>query len=199
MRRTIVLLVILLLCGSFGNAPVLLHRLIVQPESTLVIAGKTNVNSFQCTTLYCGSDTLVLRESAGTRPVFLKGNVSLDASAFSCGMQVMTNDFSKTIKAKQHPAIAIDFISFERTPVFGCAEERFKGRMNISLAGITKTFDVDCSIEAKNNGLIYLRGSRVFSFADFNLTAPSRMMGMVKVEDNLEVKFNLALKLDPNL
>jgi hypothetical protein len=38
-----------------------------------------------------------------------------------------------------------------------------------------------------------------FEFADFNLTAPSRMMGMIKVEDKLEVMFNLALKVDPEL
>jgi hypothetical protein len=198
MKRALVLVIMFVLWSSFHDSPTLLHRFIVQPESTLIIAGKTNVSTFQCTTLYCGRDTLVLREGAG-RPVFLKGNVSLDAAAFSCGMQLMTNDFNKTIKAKEHPAIAIDFISFERTPVYGCSEERFKGRMNISLAGITKPFDVDCAIEAKSNGIIYLRGNRVFGFADFNLTAPSRMMGLVKVEDKLEVKFNLALKIDPNL
>jgi hypothetical protein len=200
MKRALVLWLIVILWSSFSTSPVLLHRFIVQPESTLIVAGKTNVNTFQCTTLYCGRDTLVLREGgAGSKPIFLKGNVKLDAEAFSCGMQLMTNDFNKTIKAKEHPAIAIDFISFERTPVYGCTEERFKGKMNISLAGITKTFDVDCSIEAKSNGIIYLRGNRVFEFADFSLTAPSRMMGMVKVEDKLEVKFNLALKIDPNL
>ena len=199
MKRAVILWVVVMLWSSFNTAPVLLHRFIVQPESTLIVAGKTNVNTFQCTTLYCGRDTLVLRESAGIPPIFLKGNVQLDASAFSCGLQLMTNDFNKTIKAKEHPAITIDFISFERTPVYGCAEERFKGRMNISLAGITKTFDLDCAIEARSNGIIYLRGNRAFEFADFNLTAPSRMMGMVKVEDKLEVKFNLALKIDPNL
>ncbi|MBX2913826.1 MAG: hypothetical protein KF856_01010 [Cyclobacteriaceae bacterium] len=197
MKRILILIVAVMLWSSF-NSPVLLHRFIVQPESMLVVAGKTNVNSFQCTTLYCGRDTLVLRESVGTPPVFIKGNVQLDASAFSCGMQLMTNDFNRTIKATQHPTIAIDFISFEKTPVFGCAEERFKGRMKIMLAGVVKTFDVDCAIEVKSNGIIYLRGIREFEFADFNLTAPSRMMGMVKVEDNLEVKFSLALKLDPN-
>jgi hypothetical protein len=199
MKRALILFMVVIIWSSFSTSPVLLHRFIVQPESTLVVTGKTNVNSFQCTTLYCGRDTLVLRESVGTPPVFLKGNVQLDASAFSCGMQLMTNDFNKTIKAKEHPAIAIDFISFERTPVYGCTEERFKGRMKISLAGITKTFDVDCAIEARSTGIIYLRGNRAFEFADFNLTAPSRMMGMVKVEDKLEVKFNLALKIDPNL
>jgi hypothetical protein len=199
MKRLPALLVVIIFASSFNNSPVVVHRFIVQPESTLVVAGKTNVNTFQCITTYCGRDTLVLRESAGIPPVFLKGNVQLDASAFSCGMQLMTNDFNKTIKAKQHPVIEIELISFERTPVYGCVEERFKGRMNIAMAGVVRKFDVDCAIEAKSNGIIYLRGNRAFEFADFNLTAPSRMMGMIKVEDKLEVMFNLALKVDPEL
>ncbi len=187
-----------MLWSSFST-PILLHRFIVQPESTLVVAGKTNVNSFKCITVYCGRDTLVLRESAGKPPVFLKGTIQLDATAFSCGIPLMTRDFHKTIKAREHPAIVINFTSFERTPVYGCAEERFKGSMKISLAGITKTFDVDCTIEANSNGVIYLRGNRAFVFADFNLAAPSRAMGLVKVEDTLEVTFNMALKIDPDL
>jgi hypothetical protein len=141
----------------------------------------------------------VLREGGpGIRPVFEKGYVGLDASAFNCGMQLMTNDFGKTIKAKEYPSIVIDFISFERVPVYGCTEERFKGKLKISLGGVTNAFDVDCTIEAKSNGLIHLKGGRNFVFSDFRLQAPTRMMGMVKVEEALDVNFHLVLKLDPN-
>jgi hypothetical protein len=182
-----------------GESPVLTHRFIVQPTSKLVISGKTNVNSFQCSSLYCGRDTLVLREGGSdSRPVFEKGYVGLDASAFDCGMQLMTHDFGKTIKAREYPFIVIDFISFERVPVYACSEERFKGKLKISLGGITNAFDVDCSIEARSNGLIHLKGGRNFVFSDFKLQAPTRMMGMVKVNETLDVNFHLILKLDPN-
>ena len=128
---------------SGEEAPLLMHRFIVQPSSKVVISGKTNVNSFQCSSLYCGRDTLVLREGGpGVKPVFEKGYVGLDASAFNCGMQLMTNDFGKTIKSKEYPAIVIDFISFERVPVYGCTEERFKGKLKISLGGVTNSFEV---------------------------------------------------------
>jgi hypothetical protein len=55
----------LLLASAFvaeNNPSVLIHQFIVQPASTVVISGKTNVNSFQCSSLYSGKDTLVLRE-----------------------------------------------------------------------------------------------------------------------------------------
>lgn len=175
----------------------LIHRFIVLPTSTLNVTGKTNVNSFTCSTTYCRKDSLVLREGRG-KSMFEKGLVSLDTTAFSCGMQVRTNDFNRTIKSKEHPTISIEFLSFERVPVYACKEEHLKGQMKISLGGVTKTFTVNCTLEMTNQGVVRLNGERAFTFSDFNLEAPSRMLGMVKVHDTLTVNFRLMLQLDPN-
>ncbi len=194
-----ILLFIISSAFIFSDAP-LVHRLIVLPASKLSIDGKTNVNSFTCAIAkYNGTDTLVLHEGGrNTRPVFVKGSVGLDASTFDCGMAIMTSDFRKTVKSKEYPSIVIDFISFERTPSYAQQEEKFKGILKISLAGVTKLFEVDCSIEANPNGEIHLKGGRGFTFADFGLKPPSRMMGTIKVKEELNVKFHLVLKLDPN-
>lgn len=178
----------------------LVHRFIVLPASKLSIDGKTNVNSFTCAIAkYYGTDTLVLHEGGkNVRPVFVKGSVGLDASTFDCGMAIMTSDFRKTIKSEVYPAIVIDFISFERNPSYKQGEENFIGILKISLAGSTKLFEVNCSIETNPNGLIHLKGGRQFTFADFGLTPPTRMMGTIKVQEDLHVKFHLVLKLDPN-
>jgi hypothetical protein len=178
----------------------LIHRFIVLPESVLSIDGKTNVNSFTCAIAkYAGTDTLVLHEGGrNVRPVFVKGSVGLDASTFDCGMAIMTSDFRKTIKSDVYPAIVIDFISFERNPSYKPGQENFVGILKISLAGATKLFEVNCSIETQPNGLIHLKGGRQFTFADFGLKPPTRMLGTIKVQEDLYVKFHLVLKLDPN-
>jgi hypothetical protein len=177
---------------------VLVHRFIVQSSSQLTINGKTNVNSFQCSTMsYHGKDTLVLIEG-GRRPFFEKGFVGLDASSFDCGMKVMTSDFGKTIKAKEYPSISIEFISFERIPVYATAKDKFKGKMKISLGGVTQTFQMDCTIEPGLSGNFHLKGGRSFTFSDFKLQAPERVMGLVKVKDVLDVNFHLVLLLDKN-
>lgn len=197
------LFIILLLAIISGFSPsrdrgVLIHRLIVQPSSKLFINGKTNLNDFRCAiTQYCGRDTLELREGGPSkRPVFTKGYVGLEASRFDCGMQLMTNDFWKTIKSKEYPLVSIEFISFERVPQYDRGTDIFKGRLQISLGGVTKKFEMNCTIEAEESGLIHLKGGRMFTFSDFNLEPPTRMMGLVKVQDSLDVNFHLVLLLD---
>ncbi|MGE0771395.1 MAG: YceI family protein [Cyclobacteriaceae bacterium] len=175
----------------------LVHRLIVQPSSKITINGKTNVNNFTCAIKrYTGKDTLVLIESGKRKPVFRQGAVGLLANSFDCGLQLMTNDFAQTIKAKEYPNVSIEFVSFERVPRYDKKEDAFKGRMKISLAGVTKPFEVDCTIETQPDGIIHLKGGRTFAFKDFNLEAPSRMMGLVKVQETLQVSFHLVLLLD---
>lgn len=198
MKRSVILFGILLLTTAFRwESSLLVHRLVVLPDSRLTIDGKTNVNSFKCAiSQYKGRDTLVLHEGGvNVRPVFVRGSVQLDATSFDCGMAMMTSDFRKTIESKSYPFIVIDFISFERTPRYR-GDERFKGIVKISLGGVTRLFEMDCAIEAKSSGLIHLTGEKNFTFSDFSLQPPKKMMGMVKVEQSLNVGFHLVLKLD---
>jgi hypothetical protein len=186
------------LLSGFRADNVLVHRLIVLSDSRLIIEGKTNINSYNCAIpRYIGKDTLVLHEGGrNVRPVFVKGEVSLDARSFDCGIAPMTADFRKTINSKTHPVILIDFISFERAPSYKSGEEKFKSVVRISLAGVSKLFEMDCSIATTPAGLIHLKGGRQFLFADFNLEAPKHMLGLVKVDQQLRVGFHLVLKLD---
>jgi hypothetical protein len=171
------------------------HRLIVQPTSTVIIDGKMNNKTFQCsTTRYNSNDTLVLRqEKPGQKPVFTQGTVKAGAAAFDCGMKVMTRDFLKTIDAEQYPDIKIQFVSFERLPRYQPKEERFKTKMRISLSATTQDFDVTCAITKDEAGYIHLKGGRHFKFSDFKLTPPSKMGGIIKVNENIDVNFHLIL------
>lgn len=203
MKRALVFVFIAFLLAAFSHksaTPFLTHRFIVQPTSTLTIDGSTNVNTFRCgIDHYTGKDTLVLQEGSPLRkPIFLKGSVSLKASTVDCGMSVMTKDFNQTIKAKEYPHIIITFKSFERLPNYKQGEENFKGTMTISLGGTTKQFDVDCMIHPKSSGYFHLSGGRKFLFSDFNLHPPDKMMGLIKIQQELLVQFNLVLLLDAN-
>jgi hypothetical protein len=195
-------ILVLFILSSFVPVkdPILIHRFIVQPSSMLAIDGSTNVNSFRCgIASYTGTDTLILQEGkASQKPTFLRGRVALKASHFDCGMNVMTNDFNHTIKAKEYPYIVIDFKSFERAPDYRREVEKFKGTMNISLAGTTKQFSVDCTIKPQSSEVIHLSGARTFLFSDFNLQPPEKMLGLIRLHQELTVRFNLVLLLDKN-
>ena len=196
--KAFLIVLAMLLVMLMVSAQTLEHRLIVQPSSCLYIEGTTNINTYECAIKrYAGNDTLVLHEGGrNIRPVFVKGAVALDASSCDCGIPLMTSDFRKAINSKEHPSIIIDFISFERMPVYASRPDQFKGILKISLAGVTKVFEVNCSINATQAGIIHLDGSRVFNFSDFNITPPTRMLGAIRVDQALTVTFHLQLKLD---
>ncbi|SMO76565.1 YceI family protein [Solitalea koreensis] len=171
-----------------------IHRLAIHPSSTVTINGKTNVNKYKCTIdKYKGSDTLLLMAEQGKGAYFKKGLVKLQTSAFECNMKAITKDFAKTIQSDKYPYIEINFISFEREPKYEATEEKFKGDITITLAGVTVPCELRCSIVKDAKGLIHLQGQHGFNFSDFNLKAPSRVMGMVKVDEKIIVNFHLVL------
>lgn len=166
----------------------------MQPTSTLTIDGKTNVNTFQCTyAQYAGADTLVFKRDQGHGVYFLKGDIRLQASGFDCGKKLMTNDFQKVIKAKEFPQFIIELVSFEKMPEYSSVERKYKGAMKVFLAGETSSTNVECTFRKDKAGFIHLTGSQEFTFSDFNMTPPTRLMGAIKVENKIMVRFHWVL------
>lgn len=195
MRKVFFALTANVLLGSgYGQENKIVHRLAIHPSSTVSIDGKTNVNKYDCAIAgYKGSDTLLLTAERGKGAYFKRGLAKLDASAFECNMKVITKDFAETIQSDKHPYIEINFISFERVPKYEATEEKFKGKLTIELADVAVPCEVRCSIVKDEKGLIHLRGRHNFKFSDFKLQPPSKMMGMVKVEEKITVNFHLVL------
>lgn len=168
--------------------------MIVQPASAITIDGESNINKFRCTSAqYDGKDTLVLKV-VGRKAVFERGVVKLKATGFDCGMKPITKDFAETISAEEFPFITIDFISLEEVPQFKSKEERYAGKLKLTLAAVSKTVEIKCGFQKDEQDLIHLRGAYNFTFSDFKLEAPRKMGGLIKVHEKLKVNFHLVLK-----
>lgn len=171
-------------------------HLIVHSSSTITIKGKTNINKYACAIeKYLGSDTLLLTAERGKGATFKRGIVKLNASGFDCGMNVITKDFRESIQSDKYPSIQINFISFERVPKFETTAEKFKGNLTITLADVAVPAEVRCSIIKDEKDLIHLNGQHTFKFSDFNLEPPTKMMGAIKVDEEIIVNFHLVMYL----
>jgi hypothetical protein len=195
MRNVFALLVLCSLCGSaIAQDTKITHRFVIHPSSSVTINGKTNVNKYNCQTPdYKAADTLLIHAEVGKGARFIKGLARLDAKGFECNMDVITKDFADIIEADKYPYIKIDFISFEREPKFQETEEKFKGDLTITLGNAAVRRQVRCSIVKDENDRIHLQGRHNFTFSDFKLKAPTKMMGLVKVEEKITVTFHLVL------
>lgn len=160
---------------------------VIDYNSQLLIHGQTNVNNFTCLiNCYNSVDTLVYEQDQ-QHLIFGSNRMTIPVFNFNCGNSLITKDFRTTVKADNNPYLNISFVTLEQhtpTPL---------GILDITLAGVTKRVKVKFTQEKKGD-FIQLSGKHVVCFADFELQAPERMMGLVKVKDELKVEFNLLIR-----
>jgi hypothetical protein len=164
---------------------------IIDYNSQLMIHGKTNVSNFTCfISCYNSTDTLNYELDTKTKNlIFDKNKMVIPVFNFNCGNSMITKDFRETVNVDQYPYLIIAFLSLNRN----VDDDLATGKMEITLAGIVKTATVNFNIKPKGD-FIQLTGRHGVAFSDFNLKAPERMLGLVKVKEDLLVEFNLLIR-----
>jgi polyisoprenoid-binding protein YceI len=164
---------------------------LIDYNSQLMIHGKTNVSSFTCfISCYNSTDTLNYELDKKTKNlVFDKNKMVIPVFNFNCGNTMITKDFRKTVNVDKYPYLNIAFVSLDRKG----EDDLASGNMEITLAGVTKTATIHFNLKPKGD-FLQLTGRYPVSFSDFNLEAPERMMGLVKVQEDLLVEFNLLIR-----
>jgi hypothetical protein len=173
--------------------PVERVRWIVSEDSRLEIEGATNVNKYNCALVdYSGADVLIQDDEAGVGNMSWAGDIVMKASNFDCFNPMMTKDFLKTVQADEYPEIKIRFIELtgSRNP---SQKEAFYGKVDITIAGVTKRFPVSCQLVSLKENSKKLIGSQSFKFTDFGIDPPVKFLGAVKVKDEIKVNFELFL------
>jgi hypothetical protein len=166
----------------------------IEKTSTLKVAGRSNVNEFTCNIPgYYQPDTISYTEDDNGRAVRLNGCLKIDVFRFDCHNKLITNDLRKTLKAEDHPTLIIRFVSLERTPNFQNITQKLRGWVEVELAGVRKTFQINYEFARKSNETYVLNGSRAFYFSDFNLAPPRKLAGAIKIKDEFSVDFSLRL------
>lgn len=169
-------------------------RWAVQKNSSLQVAGKSNVNSFTCViNQYDEKDTIALYGDAN-QSVRLFGDLKMDILSFDCNSSMINNDMHKTLKADVYPQLKIRFISLQSMPLLQQKAETIKGVIEIELAGVIKRIEMTYSIVRLGNNAIQMTGNRNFTFSDFRLSPPQKFAGLIKIKDDFNVNFQLVLK-----
>ncbi|CAN5541121.1 hypothetical protein BH10BAC3_BH10BAC3_14500 [soil metagenome] len=193
-KRLLYLLFILSGFSFDGNKPVVIKWVIVN-GCWLNVDGSTNINNFSCAIPnYSRPDTILVARVAN-QPVQLNGNMQLDVQIFDCHNPVMTADLRKTLKVKAYPKLIIRFISLNKYPEANTRQETIKGFVTIELAGVSKKFEVDYKVIYAEINFINLVGSRKVNFSDFDIVPPRKLGGMIKTNQELNVVFNLRMKV----
>jgi hypothetical protein len=193
MKNVILNFICLLMLGfSTNNSGFKTAEFLIEGNSELGIAGSTNVNEFNCNLVFSDINSKVkaLYQKDSNKIKFQDANLSLANECFDCGSRMMNSDFLEMLKTERYPNIALDLkeiIINPKNPNENIA------LLNISLAGSSKLYSIWLNVNQSNK--INASGCLKLNLSDFNLEPPKKMLGLVVVDDAIEI--NLDLKIKP--
>jgi hypothetical protein len=192
MKNVILSFICLLMLGfSTNNSGFKTAEFLIEGNSELGIAGSTNVNEFNCNLVFSDINSKVkaLYQKDSNKIKFQDANLSLANECFDCGSRMMNSDFLEMLKTERYPNIALDLkeiIINPKNPNENIA------LLNISLAGSSKLYSIWLNVNQSNK--INASGCLKLNLSDFNLEPPKKMLGLVVVDDAIEINLDLRIK-----
>jgi polyisoprenoid-binding protein YceI len=190
--KKILLLFITLLLFSFNASDTTKTcTILITTESSLTIKGSSNINSFSC---HYSIDKIknpipVNYHHNNGSITFSKTLLTLDNVYFDCGGKAINNDFNKILKSKEHPQILLSLQ--EINPINTTTIE---ATLAIAIAGTTKTHKIPVNFQQNEN--ILVSGNLSISLSDYNLKAPKKLLGLITVDNTIDISFKLLIKED---
>ena len=167
-------------------------------SSELKINGTTNVNTFTCA--YRGElpvERFKINVIPSDTSKILRGaRLKLKVAAFDCGKTRMNNDFYELLQYEDNPYIYLDVAEIwknvnEKKSQNGAD---YHTQTIFTIAGNTKKYQVD--VVSSNNPPVTAGGEHELDITDFGLTPPKKILGMIKVDKMITIKFKLNIVVD---
>ncbi len=157
-------------------------------KSEVAIKGKSNVNSFECNynSNYLSKETIeieFLKENTKTK---VKGAIIyIKSDGFDCGNKMITKDFKTILKSDVYSYITINLKELVEN------KSNYTAIIDVTIAGFKKEYSLPVTFNSKN---LNVKGQLKLNIKDFKLKSPKKLLGMIKVNDNVEIDFNLFLQ-----
>ena len=184
--------------GDDGAGP----ELVVAPGARLWLEGESTLHPYRSTA--ATFETRVrINPSATTTDVgrlVRSGDVAglairFPVTALRSGEAALDKNLRNALKASEHPAITFEMQRY-RVSAAAAGGEAFELDLEgaLSLAGVERPVSLHATATPTSAGLRILGGTTV-KMTDFGVTPPVLMMGMLKTADEVDVKFDLELRL----
>lgn len=159
------------------------ENIMILPESELIISGSTNVNKFDCIfnidLISDWKEVKFIREDK----LLLFNNLKLHllTEGFDCGNNRMNADFQDLLLCEKYPEIEI---KIERIELI--SQDYTKAYIQVKLAGKTNQYDLPVQVSED-----HFIGKFKMNIRDFGLEPPKKALGLIEVDEQIEVRFNL--------
>ena len=166
-------------------------RPLIECNNYIVISGKTNINSFHLV-----QTSFEANKYAPAKIIDMvysnseKKTLTIPVEDFRADNQMIYRDFLKLVKAKQYPWIIINMPQLKRQ---GSDNEVNFYNVEITIAGVTRIYEISCYTERCDKEGVFIYGSRKLHLTDFNINPPEKTFGLIRVRNEVFVNFGFAL------
>ena len=198
MKRLISLLVIWFLIDPSSSAQTLVSAEILK-NSSLTISGSTNIVSFK---LFQNGEKLsrskltIAAAQSQNKITLSQNQLSVVVKNFVSNNPMALRDFLKLLKSDTYPTLQVQLNYLDLRP-FSEKEESYSGNalVSITITGITRHYSIPISLN--NIGDLYtVNGIKKLSIRDFGLTPQTKMMGVIKVNEWINIDFHMICKIN---
>ena len=184
MKIVSIIAVIILLSFGFSKNQT---KVKITNKSEVSIKGKSNVNSFECkyNPDFIENDLQVSIARNSSKILLDGAKIAIKSTGFDCAHKMITKDFKSILKADEYPHIVIN------VKEINTAKENITAKLNVKIAGVEKEYLVPVIFNSNTNNV---KGLLKLNIKDFKLKSPKKLLGMVVVNDNVDINFNLFLQ-----
>jgi polyisoprenoid-binding protein YceI len=159
------------------------------------IEGETNVNSFYFTYQNNTSgNTYSLSQTACNNDTDTGIiNFKIPVNAFNGSNPAMFTDFQTLLKASEFPKVIVGVQKKILRKIATGSGYSDKLNLFLTMAGVTRPIEAKYTTRYLPDGNILLSGVTHIKLTDFSLDPPKKMLGIIRVEDSVFIKFELVL------
>lgn len=172
--------------------------LVLAPESRLWVEGTSTARGYSCEAKEMAVKIRVDPSAGGVEIANLGQvvqGVSLDIGIeeLDCGNGTMNDHMRKALQSKDHPTISFKVNTHKVT-----LDEDGNGKIemvgDLTIAGSTKPIELNALAAPGEAGAIRITGVYDLNMTEWGVKPPRLMFGAMKVNENVKVNFDLALK-----
>ena len=170
----------------------------IKENSILMIHGDANILKFTCHLKNAFNLTSFTLKGKKKKKMFHleEGKILVPIKNLDCGNNEMNKEMIELLKGKEYPYITLNFKELS-VPDWKKEGEFLKSsafsKVTISVGGLDVTYPVHLDLVKVNEKNILASGNKKFKITDFNITPKSYLLGLAKINEMIEIDFQLVL------
>lgn len=165
------------------------HEVFITEKSFLHIKGATNINTFTCSYNLAPLSQKIKLQLAQLKNTthFKNAIITLKNTGFDCNSRRINKDFYKLLQTDQHPNIRFELLQTTQQNL-----TKTEAHIAIKITGVKKLYRIPIRVNKKSS---FIEGQFSLDITDFGLVPPKKVLGLITVKKEVDVKFKLEVKI----